>query len=205
MALGSFFSGLFQKKPPAEPPSSLSTHGHSQPQPAESGEARIRRRLAVDQAVNVALTAAGIASSGCKHDIKRMDPNGMRFMVTLDLNAEYAELSAHRLAQVGATITQLAGAKGEAEVTAVYWRLEPGAVTAPSAARRAEAPAAAPPPAPVAPKEAASEKIAKLRAMMKEADDAAPEHGSDAAFQKTQVMDEVDTSSFEKTQVIRKQ
>jgi hypothetical protein len=215
MAFGSLFSNLFQKKPdPAAEPS----HGSipaSQPAPAESGESRIRRRLAVDQAVNVALTAAGISASGYKHDAKRMDPNGLRFLVTIDLGKELAELSAGKLGQIGATLMQYAKAKGEAEVVSVYWRLEPDAVVAGAAgavppARKAEPavamPAAAPVPAPAA-KEAAGEKIAKLRAMMKDEDSSSRSDGADPAFQRTQVMeagDYTDPAVFDKTQVIRK-
>ena len=222
MALGSFFSNLFQKKD-AEPVAAARSSGPATA-PGESGEAKIRRRLAVDQAVTVALAAAGVPASGYKHDAKRMDASGQRFFVTVDLNREFAGASAGKLSQVGVAITQYAKSKGETEVAAVYWRVEEGGVaagpvnlapeaaepavqaaqspgaTAPSPAKIAASAASAPAP------QAASEKIAKLRAMMGNYESAASSEGGDRGFQKTQVMEafeDADAGKYEKTQVMK--
>lgn len=207
MALGSFFSNLFQKKDaePSAPASVVPAAAAA----GESGEARIRRRLAVDQAVSVALSAAGLQAEHYKHDSKRMDPNGQRFLVTIDLNGELAQASAGTLSQVGATIVNLARAKGETEVTAVYWRLEPGATPAGSvkllagaentdSGAKVAAPAVASE-APFQNKEAASEKIARLRAMMKPDDASAGSSNAASSFEKTQV---IEARSFQATQVM---
>ncbi len=219
MALGSIFSGLFKKKSDTSAAAAQASAPSSQPAPSEGGESRIRRRLAVDQAVSVALSAAGVSASGYKHEAKRMDPNGQRFLVTIDLNSELADVSAGKLSQVGAAIIQYAKSKGETELTAVYWRVEPGSVPAGpvslvaqrpgrQAAASVEAKSAVPAaPAAAAPaQDAPSEKIAKLRAMMKNDGPSAPRDGASAAFQKTQVMkafDEGDAGKHEKTQVMR--
>lgn len=207
MALGSFFSNLFQKKD-AEPsaPASVASAAAAA---GESGEARIRRRLAVDQAVSLALSAAGLQAEHYKHDAKRMDPNGQRFMVTIDLNGELVEASAGKLSQVGAAIVNLARSKGETEVTAVYWRLEPGATRAGpvrllAGAERTENTAKVPSTpvaseAPLQSKEAASEKIARLRAMMKPDDAPAGSSNVASSFEKTQV---IEARSFQATQVM---
>ena len=210
MALGSLFSSLFQKKRPE--PASAATVSSAPPASGEAGEARVRRRLAVDQAVTVALSAAGVQPSGYKHDAKRMDPNGQRFLVTIDLNRDMSEVSAGKLSQVGAAIIQYAKSKGETEVISVYWRVEPGAmplgpVSLLSQGRTMQAEAAtdlkssvAAGPAEVAApaKAAASEKIAKLRALMKDDGPATRTDNADPAYLKTQVI-----PAFQKTQVMR--
>ena len=219
MALGSIFSSLFKKKPDDSSAATPASAPASQPAASEGGEARIRRRLAVDQAVSVALSAAGVSASGYKHEAKRMDPNGQRFLVTIDLNQELAEVPASKLSQVGAAIVQYAKSKGETEVTAVYWRVEPGSVPAGPVSllaqrpgRQPEASAEAKLPIPVASaaaapaQEAPSEKIAKLRAMMKDDGPSARSDGASAAFQKTQVMEafnDADAGTYEKTQVMK--
>ncbi len=212
MALGSIFSSLFQKKPQAAVPTTGASVPAAQTMPGDGGESRVRRRLAVDQAVSVALAAAGVSASGYKHEAKRMDPNGQRFLVTIDLNSELADVSAGKLSQVGAAIIQYAKSKGETEVTSVYWRVEPGAVPAGPVSLVAQRPTREVEPAAevksvAAPaQQAPSEKIAKLRAMMKDDGPSARGDGASAAFQKTQVMEafnDADAGKYEKTQVMR--
>lgn len=213
MALGSLFSNLFQKKPDADEAPKREAGAPA----ADTNEAKVRRRLAVEQAVNEAMSAAGVLSSQYKQSSRRIDAAAQRLQVTVDLGRDLAEVSINLLSQVGASIVQRAKAKGEVDIAVVYWRTEVAAGTASpvNLVRQAMADkaqsdvAAAPEPAPVvasaptaAAKAATSEKIAKLRAMM---GDAPPQGAQEAAYDKTQVNPKkgAGEASFEKTQVIQ--
>ncbi len=213
MDLGSIFSKLFQKKPDAD----ASAEGNSMAAASDAGEAKLRRRLAVEQAVHEAMAAAGVENSQYKQSSKRADATGQRMHVMVDLGRELAEVSVGLLSQVGASIVQRAKAKGEIDIALVYWRMDaaPGAASPVNLVRQAIADktdhgaATAPEAAPsvvsaptAAAKVATSEKIAKLRAMM---GDAAPSGAQDPAYEKTQVSPKKGSgeASFEKTQVLQ--
>lgn len=219
MAIGSFFSNLFQKKPEdqAQPEGSARSARDAAP---ESEDATARRRMAVDLAVSEGMTAAGVDPAHYKHRSRRADANALRMHVMIDLARELSDVPVNLLSQVGASITQRAKAKGDTEIAAVYWRLD-SAAAAPASANIVRqaiankidaglAPAAAPAAAPASPavsatapaaKAATSEKIAKLRAMM---GDSAPAGANEPAYEKTQVSATKGASeSYEKTQVLK--
>ncbi|MBC8134116.1 MAG: hypothetical protein H7X95_14135 [Deltaproteobacteria bacterium] len=212
MDQGSLYSNLYQKKPDPDEPSD----SKSSTVAPDTGEAKIRRRLAVELAVNESMAAAGVETSQYKQSSKRVDQAGLRVHVMVDLGRELAEVSVGLLSQVGASIVQRAKAKGEVDIAMVYWRMDtvPGVASPVNLVRQAIADktdpeaAKAPTVAPAvvsaptaAAKVAASEKIAKLRAMM---GDSAPPGAADPSYEKTQVSPKKGDggSSFEKTQVI---
>ncbi len=213
MDLGSLFSNLFQKKPDADEPSD----SKSPTVAPDTGEAKIRRRLAVELAVNESMAAAGVEPSQYKQSSKRVDAAGLRVHVMVDLGRELAEVSVGLLSQVGASIVQRAKAKGEVDIAMVYWRMDsvPGVASPVNLVRQAiadktdlgaaakaltTAPAVVSAPTAAA-KVATSEKIARLRAMM---GDSAPSGAADPSYDKTQVSPKKGDGgeSFEKTQVI---
>jgi hypothetical protein len=134
-----------------------------------------RRQAAVDQAVAEAMASAGVLSSGYQHEARPVDPRGHQFVVTIDLPQELDSMTAGSLAKIGATISKKTKVSHAAEITRVYWRVEPDAqaVGQPAATVPATAPfiAETSTPAPTLAHpgaNAASEKLAKLRESMKD-------------------------------------
>lgn len=175
MALGSLFSNLFgsnKDKTPEGAPHSLS---------AALDKRIAHRREQVEQAVTETMMDAGVVSSGYQHEVRAVDERAHQFMVSIDLPKELASIPAGSLAQIGATMARKARAMKAGEVMAVYWRVEHDAqawnqehlnLMAMASSRSVPPVPAAPveavvPPAPSA-AEAASQRIANLREMMKD-------------------------------------
>lgn len=141
-------------------------------------ERMTRRRASVDQAVAEAMTGAGILSSGYRHETRAVDPRSHQFVVTIDLPKELASMTAGSLAQIGATINRKVKVSHAAELIGVYWRAEhdaeiknqesvnvPRTTLTRSAALQPELPVVSASPSTPAP---ASDRVAKLREMMKD-------------------------------------
>lgn len=83
---------------------------------------RIERREQLYGIVRDVMTRAGILSTGFKFKVLSLDPRGRQYLIMMDLSDQSAG-DADRLAEIEALIAQLAKARHDIVVTAVYWRI----------------------------------------------------------------------------------
>lgn len=111
---------------------------------AETRKARRHaRREQLYVAVRESMTRAGVLASSFKFKVLSLDQHGNQFLVMVDV-APVLGRQPEKLAEIEGLITRTASARFEICVTAVYWRMDPGAAAAivKAAARKAsEAPA----------------------------------------------------------------
>ena len=117
---------------------------------------RIERREQLYGVVRDAMTRAGILSAGYKFKVLSLDPRGRQYLIMMDLTDQSAG-DADRLAEIEALIAQLAKAKYEILVTAVYWRVNASVTAGLSSAKPfSSAPASRPAPLSATPSAAPS-------------------------------------------------
>lgn len=128
--------------------------GHAQP--ANRKQERLERRELLYAVVREAMVRAGVLSSSYKFKVLSVDPRGRQFIVMVDL-AHGATSDVHRLAEIEAMVAQMAKARYDILVSAVYWRSNEHVVVgdplhataqAPVSSRPAPLEVPAPPPAP---------------------------------------------------------
>ncbi|WP_226858187.1 hypothetical protein [Diaphorobacter aerolatus] len=83
---------------------------------------RMERREALYMVVRDAMVRAGVLSAGYKFKVLSLDPQGLQFVVMIDLAREYGSSTA-RLGEIESLIIQSAKTRFEILVTAVYWRM----------------------------------------------------------------------------------
>lgn len=104
---------------------------------------RMERRELLYTAVREAMVRASVLSASYKFKVLSLDQRGRQFLVMIDLAREYGSDTA-RLSEIEALIAQMAKARFDIFVTAVYWRIsEHVAVGQPRAATAAPTAAAA--------------------------------------------------------------
>jgi hypothetical protein len=135
MSLFSWFSGAGKRKP-EHPPSVLPSSGLSRldatrpphaarananAQPMNRKHERMQHRELLYAVVRECMVRASVLSSSYKFKVLSLDPQGVQFMVMIDL-AEGASSDTFRLAEIEASIAQTAKARHDILVSAVYWR-----------------------------------------------------------------------------------
>lgn len=93
--------------------------GHAQP--ANRKQERLERRELLYAVVRESMVRAGVLSSSYKFKVLSVDPRGRQFIVMVDL-AHGATSDVHRLAEIEAMVAQMAKARYDILVSAVYWR-----------------------------------------------------------------------------------
>jgi hypothetical protein len=94
---------------------------------------RSQRREQLYGVVRDAMVRAGILSAGYKFKVLALDAAGHRFVIMVDLAAAYAAEAA-RLLEIEGLIAELARARLQVDVSAVYWRVGDAARAAPAGA-----------------------------------------------------------------------
>lgn len=144
------------------PPDATVPLGGGRPIPPASGPAanrkneRMERRELLYSVVRDAMVRASVLSASYKFKVLSLDQQGRQFLVMIDLAHEFGNDMA-RLSEQEAVIAQMAKARYDILVTAVYWRTHEhvavgqlpksaaastGAAAAPAAAASSEVPAA---------------------------------------------------------------
>ncbi len=91
-------------------------------QPANRKSERMARRELLYSVVRDAMTRAGVLSSAYKFKVLSLDARGRQFLVMVDLARDHGGETA-RLAEIEASIAQVAKSRHDILVTAVYWRM----------------------------------------------------------------------------------
>ncbi|MFT3813168.1 MAG: hypothetical protein QM740_07285 [Acidovorax sp.] len=235
----SLFGWLFRKPAPQKPPRAAQeppggqtgdtvpqVPGRAAPAPADAAaqrkNERMERRELLYTAVREAMVRASVLSASYKFKVLSLDQRGRQFLVMIDLAREYGGDTA-RLSEIEALIAQMAKARFDIFVTAVYWRISEHvavgqprpAATAPTAAaagvppRRLRPALPVPPqaPAPGADPIEADEIAAFQRALAQSAAPPAPplprrpsKPAAPTGFEDTQVQDPGETADLGRTQ-----
>lgn len=117
---------------------------------------RALRREQLYGVVRDAMVRAGILSAGYKFKVLALDAAGHRFVIMVDLAPAYVAEAA-RLKEIEGLIAELAKARLQVTVSAVYWRVsDAGAGSSRMAALQERGPQAAKTPSRVAPADAPS-------------------------------------------------
>lgn len=99
------------------------------------GEARKAKRHARREqlyvAVREAMTRSGVLASTYKFKVLSLEQQGNQFLVMADV-AQALGRQPDKLADIEGMITQTAKARFRIQVTAVYWRIEAGAIAGPA-------------------------------------------------------------------------
>lgn len=146
------------------PPDATVPLGGGRPIPPAASRAanrkneRIERRELLYTVVRDAMVRAGVLSASYKFKVLSLDQQGRQFLVMIDLAHEFGSDMA-RLSELEAVIAQMAKARYDILVTAVYWRTHehvavgqlPKNAPAPSAAPASPPESAAPPVSPLLP------------------------------------------------------
>jgi hypothetical protein len=134
-------SGLsrMESTKPYPPRGAPDPHGNAKP--ANRKHERMARRELLYAVVRETMAKAGVISASYKFKVLSLDARGREFLVMVDLAREYGSETSG-LAEIEAMIAQMAKARYDIVVTAVYWRMnEHVAVGQPSAARGPARPA----------------------------------------------------------------
>src|SRR5574344_1606687 len=146
------------------PPDATVPLGGGRPIPPAASRAanrkneRIERRALLYSVVRDAMVRASVLSASYKFKVLSLDQQGRQFLVMIDLAHEFGSDMA-RLCEREAVIAQMAKARYDILVTAVYWRTHehvavgqlPKNAPAPSAAPASPPESAAPPVSPLRP------------------------------------------------------
>jgi hypothetical protein len=136
MSLFSWFSPGGKKKKHDPPPSVMAdsglsrldstkpvhaAHHNARAEAANRKHERMARREQLYAVVREAMVRAGVLSASYKFKVLSLDAHGRQFLVMVDLAREAAS-DTNRLAEIEAMVAQMAKARHDIVVTAVYWR-----------------------------------------------------------------------------------